>query len=442
MPVGEGAMAAVMGLDVAAIVAVCGRAATPGQPCEPANLNGAGQIVISGHAAAIDRAIDEAKAAGAKRVAKLAVSAPFHCSMMRPAADRLAEALAGVTVASPRVPVVPNVIAEPTSDPAQLKELLVQQVTAPVRWEESVQAIAKLGVIRAYELGSGAVLKGLVKRIADSIAVTTIGEPHEVAAFQRSGMSEDGFSNLRGRVALVTGGSRGIGKAIVLALARRGAKVIVNYASREDAARAVVAEVTAAGGAAATSGFDVASSAAVTDAIKAIGKDHGGLDILVNNAGVAVNGLLLRFSDEQWAKVMTVNLAGAFHCTRAAASLVMRAKQHGRIINITSVVGEQGNAGQAAYAASKAGLIGLTLSTARELASRGVTCNAVSPGFIATDMTAEHLPEQARAKLVEQIPLARIGDAADVAGAVAFLAGPDAAYITGQVIRVNGGMLM
>jgi 3-oxoacyl-[acyl-carrier protein] reductase len=248
--------------------------------------------------------------------------------------------------------------------------------------------------------------------------------------------------DLKGRVALVTGGSRGIGRAIVLALARRGAKVIVNYASREDAARAVVDEVVAAGGSAALSGFDVASSAAVTDAIKAIGKDHGGLDILVNNAGVAVNGLLMRFSDEQWAKVLQTNLAGAFHCTRAAASLLLRAKQHGRIINITSVVGEQGNAGQAAYAASKAGLIGLTLSTARELASRGVTCNAVSPGFIATDMTAEHLPEQARAELVKQIPLARIGEAADVAGAVAFLAGPDAAYITGQVLRVNGGMLM
>jgi 3-oxoacyl-[acyl-carrier protein] reductase len=247
---------------------------------------------------------------------------------------------------------------------------------------------------------------------------------------------------LAGKVALVTGGSRGIGKAIALALAARGAKVVVNYASREDAARAVVDEIVGAGGTAAISGFDVASSAAVNDAIRAIGKDHGGLDILVNNAGVAVNGLLLRFSDDQWAKVIATNLAGAFHCTRAAASLVMRAKTAGRIINVTSIVGEQGNGGQAAYSASKAGLIGLTLSTARELASRGVTCNAVSPGFIATDMTDEHLPEAARAKLVEQIPLARIGSAADVAGAVAFLAGPDAGYITGQVLRVNGGMLM
>ncbi|MBA3395159.1 MAG: 3-oxoacyl-ACP reductase FabG [Deltaproteobacteria bacterium] len=247
---------------------------------------------------------------------------------------------------------------------------------------------------------------------------------------------------LSGKVALVTGASRGIGRAIAVALGRRGAKVIVNYASREDAAREAAAAVEAAGGQAVIAGFDVANSTAVTDAIKAIGKDHGGLDILVNNAGVAVNGLLMRFSDDQWKKTLDTNLGGAFHCTRAAASLLLRAKEAGRIINITSVVGEMGNGGQAAYSASKAGLIGLTMSTARELSSRGVTCNAVAPGFIETDMTAEHLPEAQRAKLLEQIPLGKIGRADDVADAVAFLAGPEAGYITGQILRVNGGMLM
>jgi 3-oxoacyl-[acyl-carrier protein] reductase len=247
---------------------------------------------------------------------------------------------------------------------------------------------------------------------------------------------------LKGKVALVTGGSRGIGRAICVALGRRGAKVIVNYAAREDAARETAAAVEAAGGQAATAGFDVANSTAVTDAIKAIGKDHGGLDILVNNAGVAVNGLLMRFSDDAWAKTLDTNLKGAFHCVRAASLLLLKAKDAGRIINITSVVGEMGNGGQVAYSASKAGLIGLTMSTARGLASRGATCNAVSPGFIETDMTAEHLPEAQRAKLMEQIPLGRIGSADDVADTVSFLAGPEARYITGQVIRVNGGMLM
>jgi [acyl-carrier-protein] S-malonyltransferase len=183
VPVGTGAMAALMGLDVAAARAVCEKCSTPGEPVEPANLNGAAQIVISGHAAAVDRAIIEAKAAGAKRAVKLQVSAPFHCSLMKPAAERLAAALAEITIKAPSVPVVANVTAEPTQDPARIKQLLVEQVTAPVRWEESIQAIAKLGVTTAYELGSGAVLKGLVKRIAETITVTTIGEPHETEAF-------------------------------------------------------------------------------------------------------------------------------------------------------------------------------------------------------------------------------------------------------------------
>jgi len=163
---------------------------------------------------------------------------------------------------------------------------------------------------------------------------------------------------LHGKVALVTGGSRGIGRAIALALGQRGAKVIVNYTSREDAAREVVAAIEATGGQAAVAGFDVADSAAVTEAIKQIGKDHGGLDVLVNNAGVAINGLVMRFSDDQWKKTLDINLGGAFHCIRAAASLLLRAKAAGRVINITSVIGEMGNGGQVAYSASKAGLIG------------------------------------------------------------------------------------
>jgi len=183
VPVGQGAMAAIMGLDLAKVKAVCEKASAPGEPVEPANLNGGGQIVISGHTAAVDRAIPEAKSTGAKIAKKLAVSAPFHCSLMQPAADRLAAALAEVMVTAPKVPVVANVTAEPTQDAAQIRQLLVQQVTASVRWEESVQTLAKLGVTRGYELGAGTVLKGLVKRIADTLEVTAIGEPAEVEAF-------------------------------------------------------------------------------------------------------------------------------------------------------------------------------------------------------------------------------------------------------------------
>lgn len=183
VPVGVGAMAALMGLDLAGTRVLCAEASAPGEPCEPANLNGGGQIVISGHGAAIDRALAAAKGKGAKRAVKLQVSAPFHCSLMQPAADRLAAALADVEIKPPSVPVYANVSAAPTRDPAVIRRQLVEQVTGAVRWEESVQALAAAGVTRAYELGAGSVLRGLVKRIADGIDCTTIGEPHEVDAF-------------------------------------------------------------------------------------------------------------------------------------------------------------------------------------------------------------------------------------------------------------------
>ncbi len=245
---------------------------------------------------------------------------------------------------------------------------------------------------------------------------------------------------LTGKVALVTGGSRGIGKAIATLLAARGATVAVNYARSEAAAEEVVETITAAGGTARAYGFDVADTAAVDASIKGIVKDLGGLHILVNNAGISIDGLLLRASVDDLQRTLAVNLTGAFACSKAAARYLLKARTAGRIINIASVVGEQGNAGQSMYAASKAGLIGLTKSLARELAPRGVTVNAVTPGFIETDMTAGVFDEAARAALIASIPLSRVGDAAEVAEAVAYLASPAAAYITGHVLRVNGGL--
>jgi 3-oxoacyl-[acyl-carrier protein] reductase len=247
---------------------------------------------------------------------------------------------------------------------------------------------------------------------------------------------------LGGCVALVTGGSRGIGRAVCVALAARGAKVVVNYRERQEAAAETAALCAAAGGAAVTSGFDVADRAQVAAAIDRIASEQGGLHILVNNAGIALNGLLLRYKDEDWDRSMAVNLGGVYACSKAAARHLLKAKERGRVIHLTSVVGEMGNAGQVAYAAAKAGIIGFTRAMAREVATRGVTVNAVAPGYIETDMTAEHLPEAARAQLMAQIPMARIGAPEDVAGVVAFLAGPEAAYVTGQVVRVNGGLLM
>jgi len=244
-------------------------------------------------------------------------------------------------------------------------------------------------------------------------------------------------NELAGQVALVTGASRGIGRAIAESLARGGARVVVVARSAE---RAAEAAASLPGTGHQGFGCDVADSAAVDELVKTVEAEFGSLDILVNNAGVTEDNLLVRLKDEEFDRVLDTNLKGAFYAIRAAARGMMR-RRSGRIINITSVVGLAGNKGQANYAASKAGLIGLTKSVAKELASRGILCNAVAPGFIETDMTAA-MTDAAREELMRQIALGRLGTPEDVAAVVRFLAGPGASYITGQVIVVDGGMII
>ena len=244
--------------------------------------------------------------------------------------------------------------------------------------------------------------------------------------------------SLQGKCALVTGGSRGIGRAVCLELARQGARVAVNYAGNAAAAEETVKACEALGAEAFAIQADVADAAACEAMVKEVLTRFGRLDILVNNAGVTRDGLMPMMKEADWDAVLDTNLKGAFHCMKAVYRPMMKQK-YGRIVNLSSIVGLRGNAGQANYAASKAGLIGLTKSMAKELAGRNVTVNAVAPSFIDTDMTAA-LPEKAREAMLSTIPMGRLGQAEDVARAVAFFAGDASAYVTGQVLCVDGGM--
>ena len=245
---------------------------------------------------------------------------------------------------------------------------------------------------------------------------------------------------LDGKVALVTGASRGIGRAIDMKLAAEGAKVAINYAGNTAKAEEVKAEIEQNGGEAILVQADVADAAAVEAMVNATVEAFGQIDILVNNAGITRDGLLMRMKDEDFDAVINTNLKGVFYCTKLVSKLMMK-KRSGRIINMASVVGLMGNAGQTNYAAAKAGVIGFSKSAAKELAARGITVNMVAPGFIDTDMTAA-MTDKAREMTLTGIPLNRMGTPEDVANAVAFLVSDNASYITGQVINVDGGMVM
>lgn len=245
---------------------------------------------------------------------------------------------------------------------------------------------------------------------------------------------------LEGKTAVVTGASRGIGRAIAIKLAKLGANVVVNYRNSYDAVQEVVKEIEALGVKALAVQCDISSYSDVEYMMKKCMGEFGSIDILVNNAGITKDGLLMRMKEEDFDSVIDINLKGAFNCTKHVSAIMLK-QRRGRIINISSVSGLTGNAGQVNYSSAKAGILGMTKAVARELASRGITCNAVAPGYIQTDMT-DVLPEKVKDTIMSAIPLKKLGNPEDVASAVAFLASEEASYITGQIINVDGGMVM
>ena len=445
VPVGEGAMAALLGLDLDEARAVALEAAQ-GEVCEAANDNAPGQVVVSGTRAAVERAVAVAGERGGRKSILLPVSAPFHCALMAPVAEVMIDALAAAALQTPSVPVVSNVTAGPVSDVEEIRRLLVEQVTAMVRWRESVLYMKEHGVEELVEIGVGTVLTGLARRIDSELSRVAVGTPDGIEILSRYALiprfgklANHGGTlmfDLSGRSALVTGASGGIGGAVARALNARGAAVALSDV-RPKGLEQLAAEL---GERVHVIPCDLGDAAATDALAKDAEAALGGIDILINNAGLTRDNLLLRMKDEDWQRILDINLTAAFRLTRACLRGMMK-RRWGRIIGLASVVGVTGNPGQANYSASKAALIGMTKSLAREVASRGITANCVAPGFIATPMT-EGLGEDVKARLVAQIPGGRLGTADEIAAAIVFLASDEAAYITGQTLHVNGGMAM
>ncbi len=445
----RGAMLSLIGMTDEAVLKIAEQAKV-----SVANLNSPGQIVLSGSVEAIAEAERLAKEAGAKRALRLPVAGAYHSPLMQSAADGLRAVLQSVTFNPPAMPVFSNVTGKPHGGADDIREMMIRQVTSSVQWVETVKGFKASGVNRYVEFGPGAVLTGLVKRIDETAALFNVSDvatlvksvsavakadsPAPVSAPAPEAASK-AAGRLAGKTALVTGASRGIGKAIAVRLAAEGADVAL-VGRQKETLEETAAAVRALGRKALVCVSDVSRSEDAKKTVEAVVAGLGRLDILVNNAGITRDGLLARMSDEDWDAVLDTNLKGAFALMKAAARPMMK-QESGSIVNVSSIIGLMGNAGQCNYAAAKGGLIALTKSAARELAPRHIRVNAVAPGFVETKMT-EGLSGEIKARMLETVPLKRFGSPEDIAGVVAFLAGNDAAYMTGQTVAVCGGMVM
>ena len=431
-------MTAVLGLDREKLSACCEQAAETGcvQIC---NYNCPGQLVIGGEKAAVEQAAALAKEAGARRCIPLKVSGPFHTKLMAPAGDALAQRFAGENFGTMETPVLFNCLGHEKAETDSIPQLLVKQVQSSVYMEDTLRRLGELGVDHILEVGPGNALSGLEKDPARG-GLHRSGDPGTAGCgadrMEGSRMSEEKLT----RAAIVTGGSRGIGRAVCVALAKQGCNVVVNYCHGAEPAEQTAALCRAEGVQAVTVQADVSTAEGCKALFDAAAEAFGRVDVLVNNAGITRDNLILRLTEQDFDAVLDTNLKSAFLCCKEAARRMVR-QRYGRIVNLSSVVALRGNAGQTNYAASKAGLIGLTKSLARELAARNVTVNAVAPGFIDTDMTAV-LPETVRTGMTQGIPAGRAGQPEDVAQAVAFFAAEQSSYLTGQVLCVDGGMAM
>ena len=405
----------------------------------PVNYNSPAQTVVATSEETADRIVEAVKESKGKGV-KLAVSGGFHSPFMNSAAKGLSEYLENVTLGVPSIPLYSNVTAKPYGeDNTDFRTLIESQVISPVRWQKTVENLIAEGVDTFIEVGVGKTLSGLIKKISPDVRVFNVENKETLDALElqqrRKNMS---FEN---KTAVITGASRGIGFAVASKLASQGADiVIVDYCPEEDGINAAEKLGESCGVKVSFYRCDVSDFEKSKETVDKIIEECGGIDILVNNAGIVRDKLALKMTEADFDAVINVNLKGTFNMIKHTYTHFMK-KRSGRIVNVSSIVGLTGNAGQANYSASKAGVIGITKSIAKELAPRGITVNAVAPGYIMTDMTS-NFTDKMKEQFESAIPMRKGGRPEDVANVISFLCSDDASYVTGEVIRVDGGLAM